>query len=170
MAGLGESDPEADPEHWRYEQSGHLDGINPGLFYLMTMMMLGHSWVGIYLNSGRYVGALKKLALDDFWRFKQEFAVYPCVDASGNAVLGGKTFKDTMPGDCDQAKLRAAWKAYADFKLRDLNLQWKRVYVRIPEGALLLSSMATFHFGSRFPLVFSRKVVPDDLWHMRMHS
>ena len=136
----------------------------------MSMVMGGHSWVGIHLNSGRYVGALKKLAEDDFWLFKQNFAVYPAVDDSGNAIPGGKTFKDTMPGDNDQAKLRAAWKAYADFKLKHLEKPWRRVYVRIPEGALVLSSMCTFHFGSRFPLVFSRKLVPEDLWHMRMHS
>ena len=155
---------------WEYEQSWHLDGINPGLFYIMSMVMGGHSWVGIFLKSGRYMSALKKLAVDDFWIFKQEFDVYPRVDADGKPVPGGGTFKDAMPGDCNRAKLRAAWKAYADFKLKHLNQPWRRVYVRIPEGALVLSSMCTFHFGSRFPLVFSAKEVPEDLWHMRMHS
>ena len=156
--------------HWRYEQSGHLDGINPGLFYIMSMMMGGHAWVGIFLKSGRYMGALKTLAINDFWRFKQEFDVYPAVDAQGKPVQGGRTFKAAMPGDSNQAKLRAAWKAYANFKLMDFDTPWKRVYVKIPEGALVLSSMTTYHFGTRFPLVFSTKEVPDDLWHMRMHS
>ena len=128
------------------------------------------AWVGIFLKSGRYISALKKLAITDFWKFKQEFDVYPRVDADGKPVPGGGTFKDAMPGDCNRAKLRAAWKAYASFKLKHLNQPWRRVYVRIPEGALVLSSMATFHFGARFPLVFSAKEVPEDLWHMRMHS
>ncbi len=44
------------------------------------------------------------------------------------------------------------------------------MYVRIPEGALGLGSMNTFHLGARFPLVFSGKVVPADLFQMRMHG
>jgi hypothetical protein len=49
-----------------------------------------------------------------------------------------------------------------------LEQPWKRVYVEIPEGTLLLSSMCTFHFGARFPLVFSKKPVPINLFHMRL--
>ena len=157
----GADSAELEEEHWRSEQSGHLDGIIHGLFLLMNMMT-GHAWVGVYLNSGSYIHALKQLALEEFWRFKVEFPTYQLADGSG-------TLKDKMYGSNDQAKLRAAWNAYASFKLRHLERPWKRVYVKIPEGALLLSSMCTFHFGARFPMVFRKKAVPGNLWHMRMH-
>jgi hypothetical protein len=125
-------------------------------------MMTGHAWVGVYLNSGSYIHALKELALKDFWQFKVEFPTYQLANGSG-------TLKDAMAGSNDQAKLRAAWNAYASFKLRHLERPWKRVYVKIPEGALLLSSMCTFHFGARFPMVFRKETVPGNLWHMLMH-
>jgi 1,2-phenylacetyl-CoA epoxidase catalytic subunit len=98
-------------------------------------MMTGHAWVGVYLNSGSYTHALKQLALEEFWRFKVEFPTYQLADGSG-------TLKDKMYGSNDQAKLRAAWNAYASFKLRHLERPWKRVYVKIPEGALLLQLAA----------------------------
>ncbi len=115
-------------------------------------------------------GALKDLALAEFWRFKEEFLNYPRVDASGKELCRGNgTLREAMQGTNDQAKLWAAWNAYSLFKLRHLEQQWKRVYVEIPEGTLLLSSMCTFHFRARFPLVFSKKPVPTNLCHMRLH-
>ena len=114
----GADSAELEEEHWRSEQSGHLDGIIHGLFLLMNMMT-GHAWVGVYLNSGSYIHALKQLALEEFWRFKVEFPTYQLADGSG-------TLKDKMYGSNDQAKLRAAWNAYASFKLRHLERPWKR--------------------------------------------
>ena len=164
-------DPEAESEaeHCRSEQSGHLDGIINGLFLLMNLMA-GHAWVGVYLHSGSYLRALKELALTDFWRFKEEFELYPAVDHSGKSAPGGGTMRDAMKGTNNQAKLRAAWNAYVAVKLpKEDQVPWKRVYVKIPEATLLLGSMCTYHFGARFPLIFSKKAVPDDLWHMRLH-
>ena len=158
----------SEEEHWLGDQSGHLDGLIDGLFLLLNLME-DHAWIGVYLNSGGYIRALKDLALAEFWRFKEEFSHYPRVDASGKAPCSGNgTLRDAMLGTNDQAKLRAAWNAYASFKLRHLEQQWKRVYVEIPEGTLLLRSMCTFHFGARFPLVFSKKPVPINLFHMRL--
>ncbi len=75
-----------------------------------------------------------------------------------------------MQGSNNQAKLRAAWNAYVAVKLQQEDqVPWKRVYVKVPEATVLLSSMCTFHFGARFPLIFSKKAVPDDLWHMLLH-
>jgi hypothetical protein len=145
-----------------------LDGLIDGLFLLLNLME-DHAWIGVYLNSGGYIRALRDLALAEFPRFKEEFLHYPRVDASGKAPCSGNgTLREAMQGTNDQAKLRAAWNAYASFKLRPLEQPWKRVYVEIPEGTLLLSSMCTFHFGARFPLVFSKKPVPTNLCHMRL--
>lgn len=156
-------------KHWHTEQSGHLDGIIKGLFLLLNMMA-SHAWVGLYLNSGRYVSALKELAISDFFRFKTEFDTYPAVDASGQAAPGGKTLRDEMEGSNNQSKLRAAWRAYVAVKLKkEDQLPWKRVYARVPEASFFFSSMCSFHFGARFPLIFSQKAVPDNLLHLRIH-
>ena len=46
---------------------------------------------------------------------------------------------------------------------------WKRAYIEMAEGVTAICSMSQLHFGTRFPLYFDNRPVPNDLWHLRLH-
>jgi hypothetical protein len=148
------------------DQDTHLDGLIDAIFALMNITR-GRGGLGIVLNSAEWIHALKKLSREEFVQFRQEFYQFPCPgDQAGRKLI------DVMPGDDERLKLRAAWRLYA---VRKLSMQgiiekpWKRAYVEMAEGVMAICSMSLLHFGTRFPLFFDNRPVPDNLWHLRLH-
>lgn len=148
------------------EQDAHLDGLIDAIFALMSLTR-GRGSLGIVLNSAEWIYALKNLSREEFVPFRQEFYDFLCPgDPEGRKLI------DMMPGKDKKLKLRAAWRLYAVRKLSAqgyVEKQWKRAYVEMEEGVMAICSMSLLHFGTRFPLYFDNRPVPDNLWHLRLH-
>ena len=148
------------------EQDTHLDGLTDAIFSV-TNLTRGKGYFGAILNSAGSIHPLKKLAREEFAPFRREFKEFPCPgDPDGRKLI------DVMPGSNAQLKLRAAWRIYAARRLSQLGLvqrPWKRAYIEMAEGVTAVCSMSLLHFGTRFPLYFDNRPVPDDLWHLRLH-
>jgi hypothetical protein len=124
-------------------------------------------YLGVVKNSAGFIHPLKKLARDEFIPFRREFNEFPCPgDPDGRKLI------DVMPGDDTRLKLRAAWRLYAVRRLTQQGIilrPWQRAYIEMAEGVTAICSMSTLHFGTRFPLYFDNRPVPDDLWHLHLH-
>ena len=138
------------------DQASHLDGMIYGLIVLFNMMP-GKAYVGVHLNSGGCIHALKRLIDRDYARFCTEF------EASGLA--------DEMNGRSDEEKLDMAWGEYARRELAKLYFDkpWERVYLELDEFEMFLGSFSVFHFGSRYPCFSRVAPIPRDWWHLRLH-
>ena len=133
-----------------------MDGMIYGLIVLFNMMP-GKAYVGVHLNSGGCIHALKRLIDKDYARFCVEFEV------SGLA--------DEMNGRSDEEKLDMAWGEYARRELAKLYFDkpWERVYLELDEFEMFLGSFSVFHFGSRYPCFSRVAPIPRDWWHLRLH-
>jgi hypothetical protein len=142
-----------------HDQHAHLDALLCGIFMLVNLMA-GKNHVGVMLNSGGCVHALKELVDKDFDRFEEEF----------DAELCGK-----MKGEDREEKLERAWSHYAKWKLGEKGCAkvWRRVYLELGEFDLMLASYSVVHYGSRFPLFFKddalRRPVPSYWYNLRLH-
>ena len=148
------------------DQDVHLDGLTEAIFSV-TNLTRGKGYFGAILGSAGYIHPLKKLSREEFAPFRREFKEYRCP-----GDLQGRKLIDVMPGTDTRLKLRAAWRIYAFRKLSQLGIvggPWKRAYIEMAEGVMAICSMSLLHFGSRFPLYFDNRPVPDDLWHLRLH-
>jgi hypothetical protein len=128
----------------------------------------GKGYIGAVLNSAGFIHPLKKLSREEFAQFKREFNELPCPgDEEGRKLI------EVMPGSDVGLKLRAAWRIYAVRKLSqqgvDVKRPWTRAYIEMAKGVMAICSMSLLHFGTRFPLFFDNRPVPDNLWHLRLH-
>ena len=144
------------------DQSSHLDALIGGLIVLLNMMR-GYAYVGVHLNSGGCIHALKKLITEDYKTFCQQFECAKTAD--------GQRLQDAMKGRSYQEKLDQAWGLYARGKLAKFGFaeKFKRVYVELEEFEMFLGSMAVFHFGARYPCFSRQEPIPLDWWHLRLH-
>ena len=133
-----------------------MDAMIYGMIVLFNMMP-GKAYVGVHLNSGGCIHALKRLIDRDYARFCTEF------EASGLA--------DEMNGRSDEEKLDMAWGEYARRELAKLYFDkpWERVYLELDEFEMFLGSFSVFHFGSRYPCFSQVEPIPRDWWHLRLH-
>lgn len=141
-----------------HDQHGHLDALMYGMFMLVNLMP-GKNYVGVMLNSGGCVHALKELVVKNYDVFEEVF----------NADLCAK-----MKGDDREEKLERAWSLYVKWKLGKKGFAgvWRRVYLELGEFDLLLASYSVVHFGSRFPLYFkddALRTVPSHWYNLRLH-
>jgi hypothetical protein len=149
------------------EQDAHLDGLIDAIFAVINLTP-GKGYIGAVLNSAGFIHPLKKLSREEFAQFKREFSEFPCPgDEEGRKLI------EVMPGSDVGLKLRAAWRIYAVRKLSqqgvDVKRPWTRAYIEMAEGVMAICSMSLLHFGTRFPLFFDNRPVPDNLWHLRLH-
>ena len=148
------------------DQSGHLDAANLFGMLVLINFMLGPAWLGIYLNSGGSVHALKLLEEKEYKMFCEQLPLVPSAEHPQKKLI------DEMQGQLAQ-KTAIAWRLYAGAKLKALGFgdQWERKYLELEEFHLFLGSFSVFHFGTRFPLRFrpQSESVPRDLWHLRGH-
>ena len=133
-----------------------MDGMIYGLIVLFNMMP-GKAYVGVHLNSGGCIHALKRLIKENYAKFCAYF------QSSG---LAGR-----MKGRTDEEKLDMAWGVYARRELAKLgfNKPWERVYLELDEFEMFLGSFSVFHFGSRYPCFSRVAPIPRDWWHLRLH-
>ena len=124
------------------DQASHLDALIGGILVLLNMMP-GMAYVGVHLNSGGCIHALKNLVRRDYKEFSQQFELAVTVD--------GRRLQDAMKGRSYQEKLDTAWELYACEELAKLGFTktFKRVYVELEEFEMFLGSMAVFHFVLR---------------------
>jgi hypothetical protein len=127
-----------------------------GLIVLLNMMP-GKAYVGVHLNSGGCIHALKGLIEEDYDRFCDEFRASGLADSMGRGTY--------------EEKLDTAWGVYARKKLADMgfNQDWERAYLELDEFEMFLGSMSVFHFGSRYPCFSRPEPIPLDWWHLRLH-
>ena len=125
--------------------------------------MRGKAYVGVYLNSGGCINALKKLAERDYEEFKRQFA-----DA---VTEDGRKLCDAMKGGSYEKNLDMAWDEYAINKLSELGFakKFERAYIELDEFEMLLGSMSVYHFGARYPCFVPPESINADSWHLRMH-
>ena len=125
--------------------------------------MPGMAYVGVHLNSGGCIHALKNLVRRDYKEFGRQFERAVTVD--------GRRLQDAMKGRSYQEKLDTAWELYACEELAKLGFTktFKRVYVELEEFEMFLGSMAVFHFGARYPCFCGQEPIPLDWWHLRLH-
>ena len=144
------------------DQASHLDALIGGIIVLLNMMP-GMAYLGVHLNSGGCIHALKNLVRQDYMEFCRQFEVARTVD--------GKLLHSAMKGRSHQDNLDMAWELYACEKLADLGFteKFKRVYVELEEFEMFLGSMAVFHFGARYPCFCGLDPIPLDWWHVRLH-
>jgi hypothetical protein len=148
------------------EQDSHLDGLTDAIFSISNLTR-DKMYVGINQGSAGFIHPLKKLAREEFVPFRCELNQFPCPGDSE-----GRKLVDVMPGSDARLKLRAAWRVYAVRRLSQQGIDvrpWKRAYIEIAEGVTAICCMSLLHFGTRFPLFFDNRSVPDDLWHLRLH-
>jgi len=133
-----------------------LDAMIKGLIVLLNMMP-GKAYVGVHLNSGGCIHALKGLIEEDYDRFCDEFRASGLADSMGRGTY--------------EEKLDTAWGVYARKKLADMgfNQDWERAYLELDEFEMFLGSMSVFHFGSRYPCFSRPEPIPLDWWHLRLH-
>ena len=138
------------------DQASHLDAMIYGLIVLLNMMP-GKAYVGVHLNSGGCIHAIKRLIERDYTTFCSEF------EASGLA--------EDMKGRSFEEKLDMAWEEYACGELakEGFDKDWERVYLELDEFEMFLGSMSVFHFGSRYPCFSRAEPIPLDWWHLRLH-
>jgi hypothetical protein len=144
------------------DQSSHLDALIGGMLVLLNMMP-GFAYVGVHLNSGGCIHALKNLIRQDYKEFCQQFASARTVD--------GLLLHETMKGRSYQEKLDVAWELYACDKLAEggFTKKFQRAYVELGEFEMFLGSMSVFHFGARYPCFCGQEQIPLDWWHLRLH-
>ena len=147
------------------DQDVHLDGLTNAIFSVTSLASKGS--FGVIVNSAGFIHPLKKLSRDEFIPFKRDFNEFPRPgDPEGRKLI------DMMPGGDARLKLRAAWRLYSVRRLSQQGIvlkPWKRAYIEMAEGVTAICSMSMLHFGTRFPLYFDNRPVPDDLWHLRLH-
>ena len=144
------------------DQASHLDALIGGIIVLLNMMP-GMAYVGVHLNSGGCIHALKHLVRRDYTEFCRQFAAAMTVD--------DRLLQDAMKGRSYQEKLDMAWELYACEELAKLGFteKFKRAYVELQEFEMFLGSMAVFHFGARYPCFCGQEPIPLDWWHLRLH-
>ena len=144
------------------DQVSHMDGLIPGSIALLNLMR-GKAYVGVYLNSGGYLNALKTLVKKDFKEFERQFQEALTAD--------GQKLHECMKGGTYQEKLDFAWDAYAETKLKDRGFteRFKRAYVELDEFEMFVGSMSVFHFGARYPCFVPLEKMPMGAWHLRWH-
>ena len=79
------------------DQASHLDGMIYGLIVLFNMMP-GKAYVGVHLNSGGCIHALKRLIKENYAKF--------CAYFLSSGLAG------SMNGRSDEEKLDMAWGVY----------------------------------------------------------
>jgi len=126
-------------------------------------MMQGKAYVGVYLNSGGCINALKKLVRADHEAFEAQFKVAVTDD--------GQLLRTCMKGETYDENLAMAWDAYAETKLKELGFaeSFKRVYIELDEFEMFVGSMSVFHFGARYPCLTPLEDMPPGAWHLRWH-
>jgi len=149
------------------DQAPHLDAVIYGLIVLLNMMP-GKAYLGVYLNSGGCMHALKLLIKKDHEAFQAEFATASVDSGDSGSPL---RLVDAMQGRSDQEKLDMAWGLYARQKLAEQGFcsVWERVYLELDEFEMVLGSMAVYHFGARYPCFSRQEPIPRDWWHLRLH-
>jgi len=148
------------------DQASHLDAVIYGLIVLLNMMP-GKAYLGVYLNSGGCIHALKLLIEKDYAAFEAEFAGAYSVEGRRQP----ERLVEAMQGRSDQEKLDMAWGLYARQKLAEqgFDRDWERVYLELDEFEMVLGSMSVFHFGARYPCFSRQEPIPRDWWHLRLH-
>ena len=144
------------------DQCSHLDALIGGMIVLLNMMP-GFAYLGVHLNSGGCIHALKNLVRRDYQEFCQQFASAKAVD--------GQQLSDAMKGRSYQENLDMAWELYAYGELvkPGFTKKFQRAYVELEEFEMLLGSMAVYHFGARYPCFCGREPIPLNWWHVRLH-
>jgi len=150
------------------DQMYHLDAAIYGLIVLLNMMP-GKAYLGVYLNSGGAIHALKLLIEKDYAAFGAEFA--EASTASVDSGGPGRRLVGAMQGRSYQEKLDMAWGLYARRKLTVLGFCsiWERAYLELDEFEMVLASMAVCHFGAQYPCFSRQEPIPSDWWHLRLH-
>ena len=145
------------------DQCSHLDALIGGMIVLLNMMP-GFAYLGVHLNSGGCIHALKNLIRRDYKEFCQQFVSAKAVD--------GRLLSDAMKGRSYQENLDMAWELYACDELakQGFTKKFQRAYVELEEFEMLLGSMAVFHFGARYPCFCGREPIPLNWWHVRLHT
>ena len=130
---------------------------------VLLNMMPGFAYLGVHLNSGGCIHALKNLIRRDYEEFCQQFASAKAVD--------GRLLSDTMKGRSYQENLDMAWELYACDELakQGFTKKFQRAYIELGEFEMFLGSMAVFHFGARYPCFCGQEPIPLDWWHLRLH-
>ena len=144
------------------DQCSHLDALIGGMIVLLNMMP-GFAYLGVHLNSGGCIHALKNLVRRDYQEFCQQFASAKAVD--------GQQLSDAMKGRSYQENLDMAWElyAYGELAKQGFTKKFQRAYVELEEFEMLLGSMAVYHFGARYPCFCGREPIPLNWWHVRLH-
>jgi hypothetical protein len=130
---------------------------------VLLNMMPGFAYLGVHLNSGGCIHALKNLVRRDYKEFCQQFASAKAVD--------GQQLSDAMKGRSYQENLDMAWElyAYGELAKQGFTKKFQRAYVELEEFEMLLGSMAVYHFGARYPCFCGREPIPLNWWHVRLH-
>jgi len=144
------------------DQSSHLDALIGGIVVLLNMMPQGYAYVGVHLNSGGCIHALKNLIRKDYKEFCQQFGTAMTDD--------GRRLQDAMKGQSYQDKLDMAWELYAVEKLAEggFTEKFQRVYFELEEFEMFLGSMAVFHFGARYPCFCGQEPIPLDVTKFKL--
>ena len=144
------------------DQAPHLDALIGGLLVLLNMNR-GKAYVGVYLNSGGCINALKKMRQTDYEEFKRQFAAAETRD--------GRRLCDVMKGRTYQENLDMAWDEYAKKRLSELGFakKFERAYIELDEFEMFLGSMSVYHFGAMYPCFVPLEKINADAWHLRMH-
>ena len=144
------------------DQCSHLDALIGGMIVLLNMMP-GFAYLGVHLNSGGCIHALKNLVRRDYQEFCQQFASAKAVD--------GQQLSDAMKGRSYQENLDMAWElyAYGELAKQGFTKKFQRAYVELEDFEMLLGSMAVYHFGARYPCFCGREPIPLNWWHVRLH-
>lgn len=144
------------------DQAPHLDALIGGIIILLNMMF-GKAYIGVYLNSGGFINALKQLVKSDYEDFKSQFAQAKTAD--------GRPLSEAMKGGSFENNLDMAWDWYAETKLKgsDFYEPFQRVYIELEEFEMFLGSMSVYHFGARYPCFVPLSKMPIDAWHLRLH-
>jgi hypothetical protein len=121
----------------------------------------GFAYVGVHLNSGGCIHALKELIRTDYGKFREQFMVATTAD--------GRPLRQAMKGGSEEENLDTAWRLYAQEKIGDKCKKFERTYIELGEFEMLLGSMAVYHFGSRYPCFSGHVKIPLDWWHLRLH-
>ncbi len=154
------------------DQMYHLDAVIYGLIVLLNMMP-GKAYLGVYLNSGGAIHALKLLIDKDYAAFKSEFAEASTASVYSLGPGPGRPQRlvEAMQGRSDQEKLDMAWGLYARRKLTEQGFEslWERAYLELDEFEMVLASMALCHFGAQYPCFSRQEPIPSDWWHLRLH-
>ena len=130
---------------------------------VLLNMMPGFAYLGVHLNSGGCIHALKILIKRDYKEFCRQF--------DSAKVVDGRLLRDAMKGQSYQENLDMAWELYACDELakQGFTKKFQRAYVELEEFEMLLGSMAVYHFGARYPCFCGREPIPLNWWHVRLH-